>query len=100
MAIFRMSWIVLLALVCVGCGDSGPPAQPPVAPAIIQAILQDLASRGEMNSGVDELAQQFEAMKATDPAKAKALLADYQELRTLSNPQAIKTKAKAMLEKL
>lgn len=100
MAIFRMSRVVLLTLVCVGCGDSRQRAQPPAVPAIIQAILEDLAAQGKMNTGVDELAQQFEAMKATEPAKSEALLADYRELCTLSNPQAIKTKAKAMLEKL
>jgi hypothetical protein len=67
---------------------------------VVKGILQDLATHGEMNSGVEELEPQLEAMKATDSAKANALLADYKELRSLSKPQAIKTKAKAMIDKL
>lgn len=100
MSILRVWSVILLALVCAGCGSSGQPVEPPPASAMAKSILQDLATHGEMNSGVEELQRQLEAMKATDPAKANALLADYKELRSLSKPQAIKTKAKAMIDKL
>lgn len=100
MKVLRVWWILLLALVLAGCGSSSKPVAPPPAPTMVKSILQDLATHGEMNSGVEELERQLEAMKATDPAKANALLADYKELRSLRNSQAIKTKAKAMIDKL
>lgn len=100
MSILRVWWAILLALVCVGCGDSGQPVQSLPPQTVAKGILQDLATHGEMNSGVDELQRQLEAMKATDPAKANALLTDYKELCSLRNSQAIKTKAKAMIDKL
>lgn len=99
MGIVRI-WLILLVLVCAGCGDSGKPVDAPAPSAMVKATLQDLATTGEMTNAVDSLEQQLLEMKATDPAKADALLADYQQLRTLPSPQAVKTKAKAMLEKL
>lgn len=94
--------LVSVLLACAGCGDgvATKTVAPPPAREMAKAILQGLADRGEMNSGVDALQGHLEAMKATDSAKAEALLADYKDLKSLSNPQAIKTKAKAMLEKL
>lgn len=100
MRILRVWWALLLAMVCTGCGSSKPVAPPPSGPSMVKSILQDLANTGQINSGIEELQRQLEAMKATDPGKATALLADYKELRSLSKPQAIKTKAKAMIDKL
>lgn len=100
MSILRVWWIALLVLATAGCGSASPPPKPPAAPVMVKAALQEIAASGEFGSGVEELERQLEAMKATDPAKANALLADYKELRSLRNSQAIKTKAKAMVDKL
>lgn len=88
--------------ILLGCTQRPAPVkvQPPKASDQVKTALQDLAQRGEITSGIGELKTNLEAMKATDSAKATALLADCEELVTLTTPDAIKAKAQEMLGKL
>lgn len=102
MATRRFFLLVLPLAVLLGCsGRAGPVrVEPPKAADMVKAALQDLATSGQIGSSIDELKTHLESMKATDSAKAAALLADYDKLVKLTNPQAIKAKAKEMLGKL
>ncbi len=51
-------------------------------------------------SATDEVQSQLESLKSSDAAKADALLAELKELTGLTDPAAIRAKAKAMADKL
>lgn len=100
-----------LALVCmltvIGCGGDGVPKptsvqQPtPVdSSTAIKNMINDIANSGELGSGSESLKSELEKMKATDEAKAKALLADVERMEKMSDPEQIKAAAKKMAEKL
>ncbi|MEN6493081.1 MAG: hypothetical protein ABFD16_02205 [Thermoguttaceae bacterium] len=100
-----MGWRGLALAVCVaavlGCSKGGEVKQTPAA--LVQqtkAYLEDLAARGQLDSGMISLQGNLESLKATDPAKAEELLKDYNELNTLRDSSKIKAKAKAMAGKL
>lgn len=94
---------VLLAFGCtvIGCGPKSvtkavtPPGQEQIKP-----ILEGIAEKGELDSGLMAVRDQLEAMKNTDAAKADALLKDLDELQKLRDPAQIKSKAKQMAGKL
>lgn len=98
--------IVLLALLgMVGCGSGSSSIAPPVAvtPAAappVKAMLSDVAASGELGSGASMIREGLEALKATDSAKAEGLLKDLDALEGLSDPAAIKSKAKSMADSL
>lgn len=98
---FRSAWAILLIGALVGCGgrESGVKVEPPSPRDAVKAILTDTIAQGKVVSD-ETLREKLEAMKQTDPAKADVLLADYKQLVTLSNSQAIVAKAKQMVGKL
>lgn len=98
----RVWWLVLVLALFVGCTGRGSsvPVEPPPASSAAKSALEGIAASGELGSATDEVKMQLEAMKETDPAKANELLADYNELVALSDPAAIKAKAKEMAGKL
>ena len=100
--LIRWMFIVLWVIVLAGCGggEAGTRVQPPAPPQMAKAALEEIAANGALSSSVEVLQQQLEVLKETEPAKANELLADYNELITLSDPAAIKSKAKAMAGKL
>ncbi len=106
----RLLPLVLLGLVVLaGCPQGGgqgsiatPAANQARAPAEeLKAALGTLAESGEMMPGMEGIGDWIEAVKATDAEKGAALEKDFQELNSaMGDPEQVKAKAKAMLEKL
>jgi len=92
--------LVLSLAAAIGC-SSGETTQR-VAPPKDQsrAVLEAIAQSGIVDSGVMTVKEELEKLKATDPAKADALLNDLADLQKPGSPDRIKAKAKEMLAKL
>ncbi len=101
MWMIRCSSIVVYVVLLAGCsgGAPGEAVKPPSPQALVKVSLDDIVSSGSLRS-TETLQQQLELMKKTDSAKAEPLLKDYEQLMTLSDPRAIKAKAKEMAKKL
>ena len=87
----------------IGCGGAAnipEESVTPPAPSPVKAMLSDVASSGELGSGASMIRDGLEAMKATDSAKAEALLKELTELEGLGDAAKIKAKAKEMADKL
>lgn len=92
--------VVMGLLVMLGCGN-GETVQS-VTPPTNQAkqVLESVAQTGILDSGMVIVQEELEAMKATDAAKAEALLKDLDQLQKMSDAPRIKAKAKEMAGKL
>jgi len=98
----RIGLIFSLLFVALFLGCSNEPApvtQTPGSPPV-KAALEQIATTGEMGSGMMEVEQGLNDLKKTDAAKADKLLKEFAELQTASDPETVKTKAKAMADQL
>ncbi|MBM3970290.1 MAG: hypothetical protein FJ302_10560 [Planctomycetes bacterium] len=99
-----LSLIVVSVLAgVVGCGGSElpkPVSVTPAAPPALKAMLENVVETGEVGSGAEQIRAELEKLKQTDDAKGTALLTDLDKLEKLSDPDAVKTAAKAMVGKL
>ena len=86
---------VLLALGCTSESESVTPPSTPPAAQNAQAMLEEIATSGEMGSGMMELRESLEGFEA-----GKALIPDLDALEGMTNPEQIKAKAKEMADKL
>jgi hypothetical protein len=93
------TFLLVLPLV-IGCGESATKVEKPAPMMMIEAVLNDIAMRGELDSGAEELRQQLDDLRQTDADKAELLLGDYNQLTSLKDPRARKAKAQEMLKKL
>lgn len=97
------AWILGVAIACafVGCGEPVPPSGPtqPIGQRI-QEYLDDLAKRGELDSGIIWLDEALTEYAVEHPTEAAELRADYQKLSALRDSSAIKAKAKEMSAKV
>jgi len=88
----------------VGCsGRSAPiPVTPPqqTSAAAAKAALKEIADSGQVGSQLMTVRENVEKLKGSDPAKADALLKEVDELGAARTPDAVKAKAKAMMDKL
>lgn len=107
MAIGRFLCTVLLLLGMLGApgcgGDQGQKKE--VAPTTelenVKAVLQTAADSGApLGSGSMVWTPYFAQLEKSDPAKAKALQAEFDALSASSNPADVKAKAAALLKKL
>ena len=95
-----------IALVCafaLGCGavDDEPVAvTPPSSTDALKSALNDVAQTGQMGSGMMTIEQEIQNLKASDAAKAATLQADYDQLKTMNDPNRAKAKAQEMIGKL
>ncbi|QDV71088.1 hypothetical protein Poly24_48210 [Rosistilla carotiformis] len=93
----------LLVSALLGCDgrEAGVPVEPPGPVELAQAVLRDIASTGTLNSSIEGLQDRLDAVRATDPAKADELLADYEKLMAIprGNVAKIKATAKEMVDK-
>lgn len=98
--------LLLFALACtssIGCGPESDPiaVTPPAIDAQLRSALTEIEKSGEpLGSGGMVIQEGIEAIRAQDPSKASALEAEYQNLAAASTPAAVKSAAKAMLDKL
>jgi hypothetical protein len=101
----RVLLVVLVAAIA-GCGaksfDSVTVEPLPAVPAAQKAktLLEEVAKTGELGSGAEEIKMTLEELKSADVAKGDELLKDMQQLEAARDPSAIKSKAKAMADKL
>lgn len=97
-----LGFALLLTAALTGCGGANIPEEsvtpPPASP--VKAMLMDVANSGELGSGASMIRDGLEAMKATDPAKATALLEELTALEGLEEPEEIQAKAKEMADEL
>lgn len=93
---------VILAGLLAGCtgGQRSERVTPPAPTSMVKMALESIAASGELGSATDEVQSQLESLKSSDAAKADALLAELKELTGLTDPAAIRAKAKAMADKL
>lgn len=84
------------------CGGNAPKSVDvtPAAPPAAKAILNEMAETGSVGSAAESIRESLTSMRETDAAKADALLKELDELEAMSNPAQIKSKAKAMADKL
>lgn len=84
----------------LGCNDGSQIKVKPPGAEQIKPALEDVAKNGQLHSGLMVVRDELEKMKATDAAKAGALLKDLDELQSLKDTEKAKAKAKEMLGKL
>lgn len=103
MSFLRLLVLLAAVAVVVGCGPgvesvSPPPERSPEQ--IVKSALEHAAETGQAGSELGEMMAALGEMQATDAEKASALQEDAQALMSMSDPAAIKAKAKEMLGKL
>ncbi len=101
---FHWKYLTPLAfVVLVGCGprpQATGSAEETLPAQTVRTTLEQLAETGQIGSEVWIMMAALEEMKATDAAKAEALLKDADQLMSAPGPDAVKAKAKEMLAKL
>lgn len=91
---------LLLAGFLVGCSNEPAPVATPAGPPPVKAALEQIATTGEMGSGMMEVENGLNELKKTDAAKADKLLKEFAELQSAQDPAEVKAKAKAMADQL
>jgi len=100
---FFMLSLVLLTGILVGCGPTENPVAvtPPAVDTQLRTALMEVEKSGEpLGSGGMVIQEGIDTIRAQDPAKASALDAEFQKLAAANNPGAVRSAAKAMLDKL
>jgi hypothetical protein len=93
--------ILMSAFALAGCSNRPAPVSvTPPAPPPVKAMLEEVANSGQLGSGAESIRTALEGMKATDSAKAEALLNDLAALEKMTGEAKIKAKAKEMAGKL
>jgi DNA integrity scanning protein DisA with diadenylate cyclase activity len=84
------AFLLVLPLV-LGCGEPVSKVEKPAPTTMIEAVLNDIAMRGELDSGAEELRQQLEDLRQTDPDKAELLLGDYNQSARMNYESVLRT---------
>ena len=107
MAIGRFLCCTLLLLGIVGTsgcgGDQGQKKEVPRSSELdnVKSVLQAAAESGApLGSGSMVWTPYYAQLEKSDPAKAKALQAEFDALSASNNPADVKAKAAALLKKL
>lgn len=96
------SSLLLLVAVFVGCSTRESPqiiVDPP-GPRIMKAALEEIAATGVLGDSAKTIKAELEAMTEDNATRAKALQPDFDQLMSLTDPAAIKAKAKEMAAEL
>jgi hypothetical protein len=94
---------LVFVFVAAGCGGSDLPAPvsvTPTAPPTLKQLLVDVVNSGELGSGAEQIRSEIEKLKESDSAKGTDLLADFDKLGKMSDPEQVKAAAKKMADKL
>ena len=97
----RFVWLMLFVVAVAGCAESresGQKVQPP--PPDAKVTLGKIANTGDLPAHKGKLREELMGLGESDPAKSQELLADYEQLVTLTDAAAIKAKAQEMAGKL
>jgi hypothetical protein len=95
--------VLVVALAAfAGCGStvSDNPVAVETQPPPAKKMLESVAQSGELGSGAMEIRDALQKMKEAGDPKADELLADLDQLQTMSDPNAVKKKAAEMAAKL
>jgi len=65
-----------------------------------KGMLEEVAETGELGSGAMLLRESLEQIQQSDATKGDPLVADMDALEGLTDPEAVKAKAKEMADKL
>jgi len=99
MVYLRILMLLAVVVVFVGCqGDESVSVQPTAAPAGAEAakkILEATAESGDLGSAEMELEESLGQLE-----NSEELMADFEALKGLTDPEAIKAKAQEMADKL
>ncbi len=97
---FLRGFLFVLMTVFVGCGGSQRVAVIPQPPPDLATLLKQVAETGQIDELKDAISTRIEQLESTNEAKAKELATDYENLRKLKAPWAIKDQARKMAAKL
>lgn len=104
MGVLRLWMLVFCVALVVGCSRERPavPVKQAASPAAeaVKSGLKEIADSGQIGSGMLTIRENLEKLKSTDPAKADALLKELDKLSAMSDPGAIRAKAKQMMDQL
>ncbi len=94
-----------LPVLTSGCGGAEEVATEPKNtatgdPASVKKLLLNVADSGTLGSAVMSIRDELNELKATDAAKADALLQDLAQMAKTTDPDQIKSQARAMADKL
>lgn len=100
-SIIRFVCVMLLVAAVIGCGDG---RETPIAvtppPSDAKVTLEKIATTGGLPASKKQLHEELMGLSESDPDKSQDLLADYEQLTSLSDAAAIKAKAREMADKL
>lgn len=101
MSTLRLSLLFLTA-VLIGCTGREAPERivDPPGPRIMKAALEEIATTGKLGDSIKVVKEHIESMTEDNPKKAKTLQPDFDQLISLTDPAAVKAKAKEMADKL
>ena len=98
----RLLLLPVLVVIVLGCSPGSVSVeQPDDSPAeAVKRELETAAESGVLGSEMISIQENLEKMRGTDPAKADELLADLEQLQSMTDPAAVKAKASEMIGKL
>lgn len=100
---FRSFAVLSLLVFFLGCGESSTVVESsqPVPEDQLRVVLDGLIESGEpLGSGGMVLQDSIQEIRGKDPTKADALSSLFNDLIAEQNPAQVKSKAKAMRDKL
>jgi len=89
-------------ILVIGCSGREAPVRmvDPPGPRIMKAALEEIAVTGKLGDSIKVVKEQLESMGEGNTKLAQTLQPDFDQLIALTDPAAIKAKAKAMADKL
>ena len=98
-ALYRVSFLLLMCAMLIGCGDTSSTEKPapPTASDAIRRDLDYIVQNKIVGSEVINIQENIERLKETEPDKAAALLVEFKKLDAAHGAKAAAI-AKKMLE--
>lgn len=94
--------LLFSVILMLGCSGREAPVRKvdPPGRRIMKAALEEIATTGKLGDSIKVVKEQLDSMAEDSTKMADALKPDYDQLISLKDPAAIKTKAKEMAGKL
>ena len=97
---FAHLMILLFMAAALGCNSGPPPQTVTPAPTPAKKILEEVATTGQITSGIMEVDSAVNDLRAKDATKADKLMKELEALRSAKSPDEVKAKAKAIADQL